>query len=167
MTAQELIAGCSTDVLVVFAESLHIYTGLLTVATLCGVLSGVLSAALLYVFCLKPLLLTRQVSKSHATSVSPPHNRTSYSVVICHYSDTLLPHQIVKGHNARRLLEPHDGELDVNSSSRKEAPTATANDKVFFSLTSNPRLGLFVTLYAWMLNVTGNMYRSLDLTQSP
>lgn len=63
MTEQELISGCGTDVLVSFAESLHIYTGLLTVATVCGGLSGILAAALLYFFCLKPLLLTRQVSK--------------------------------------------------------------------------------------------------------
>uniref|UniRef100_G3NZZ6 EvC ciliary complex subunit 1 n=1 Tax=Gasterosteus aculeatus TaxID=69293 RepID=G3NZZ6_GASAC len=112
MTAQELIAGCSTDVLVVFAESLHIYTGLLTVATLCGVLSGVLSAALLYVFCLKPLLLTRQ------------------------------------GHNARRLLEPHDGELDVNSSGRKEAPIATANDKLIVQEKKQPTMNSDVAAFA-------------------
>ncbi|KAM6947008.1 evC complex member EVC [Lycodopsis pacificus] len=98
MTEQDLMAGCGTDVLVSFAESLHIYTGLLTVATVCGGLSGILAAALLYVFCLKPLLLTRQ------------------------------------GHNARRLLEPDDGELDNNqsdrvSNSRKEPPTGTAHDK--------------------------------------
>ncbi|XP_038552015.1 ellis-van Creveld syndrome protein [Micropterus salmoides] len=60
MTATELIAECGTDVLVSFAESLHMYTGLLTVATVCGGLSGILVAALLYVFCLKPLLLIRQ-----------------------------------------------------------------------------------------------------------
>lgn len=59
----EQIAGCATDVLVSFPESLHVYTGLLTVATVCGGLSGILAAVLLYVFCLKPLLLTRQVSK--------------------------------------------------------------------------------------------------------
>lgn len=63
MTEQNVIAGCSNNVLVSFAESLHIYTGLLTVATVCGGLSGILAAALLYVFCLKPLLLTRQVIK--------------------------------------------------------------------------------------------------------
>lgn len=68
MTAQELISGCGTDVLVSFAESLHIYTGLLTVATVSGGLSGILAAALLYFFCLKPLLLTRQVSKEHTNS---------------------------------------------------------------------------------------------------
>nr|XP_046240304.1 ellis-van Creveld syndrome protein isoform X2 [Scatophagus argus] len=98
MTELELISGCGTDVSVSFAESLHIYTGLLTVATVCGGLSGILAAALLYVFCLKPLLLTRQ------------------------------------GYNARRLLEPDDGELDNNqsdcvSNSRKEAPSGTTNDK--------------------------------------
>lgn len=54
---------CSTDVSVSFSESLHIYTGLLTVATVSGGLSGILVAALLYVYCLKHLLLTRQVSK--------------------------------------------------------------------------------------------------------
>lgn len=59
----ELIAGCANDVLVSFAESLHIYTGLLTVATVCGGLSGIVASALLYVFILKPLLLTRQVRK--------------------------------------------------------------------------------------------------------
>uniref|UniRef100_A0A3Q0SES2 EvC ciliary complex subunit 1 n=1 Tax=Amphilophus citrinellus TaxID=61819 RepID=A0A3Q0SES2_AMPCI len=60
MSEREVIAECTTDVLVSFAESLHVYTGLLTVATVCGGLSGILAAALLYVFCLKPLLLTRQ-----------------------------------------------------------------------------------------------------------
>ncbi|XP_033939122.1 evC complex member EVC [Pseudochaenichthys georgianus] len=98
MTEQNVIAGCSNNVLVSFAESLHIYTGLLTVATVCGGLSGILAAALLYVFCLKPLLLTRQ------------------------------------GHNARRLLEPDDGELENNqsdciSNSRKEAPSGTTKEK--------------------------------------
>ncbi|XP_026162852.1 ellis-van Creveld syndrome protein [Mastacembelus armatus] len=98
MAEQELITGCATDVVVSFPESLHIYTGLLTAATVCGGLSGILAAALLYVFCLKPLLLTRQ------------------------------------GYNARRLLEPDDGELDNNqsdcvSNSRKEAPSGTTNDK--------------------------------------
>lgn len=58
-----MITECSTDVLVSFTESLHIYTGLLTVATVSGGLSGILVAALLYVYCLKHLLLTRQVSK--------------------------------------------------------------------------------------------------------
>ncbi|XP_023841311.1 evC complex member EVC isoform X2 [Salvelinus sp. IW2-2015] len=51
---------CSNDVLVHFAESLHIFTGLLTVATVCGFFSGIIAAAVLYVFCLKPMLLTRQ-----------------------------------------------------------------------------------------------------------
>ncbi|KAF7668589.1 hypothetical protein LDENG_00002110 [Lucifuga dentata] len=60
MSGQELIAKCEIDVLVSFAESLHIYTGLLTVATVCGGLTGILAAALLYVFCVKPLLSTRQ-----------------------------------------------------------------------------------------------------------
>lgn len=58
-----MITECSTDVLVSFTESLHIDAGLLAVATVCGGLSGVLAAAILYVYCLKHLLLTRQVSK--------------------------------------------------------------------------------------------------------
>uniref|UniRef100_A0A3P9DPD7 EvC ciliary complex subunit 1 n=1 Tax=Maylandia zebra TaxID=106582 RepID=A0A3P9DPD7_9CICH len=60
MEEREMMAECATDVLVSFPESLHLYTGLLTVTTVCGGLSGILAAALLYVFCLKPLLLTRQ-----------------------------------------------------------------------------------------------------------
>lgn len=93
------MAECGTDVLVSFSESLHIYPGLLTVATVSGGLSGILAAALLYVYCLKPLLLTRQ------------------------------------GYNARRLLEPDEGELDNNqsdcvSNSRKDAPSGTTHDKV-------------------------------------
>uniref|UniRef100_A0A8C2WPI2 Ellis-van Creveld syndrome protein n=1 Tax=Cyclopterus lumpus TaxID=8103 RepID=A0A8C2WPI2_CYCLU len=93
-----LAAACATDVPVSFAESLRVYAGLLTVAAGCGGLSGIAAAALLYVFCLKPMLLTRQ------------------------------------GHNARRLLEPDDGELDHKqsdrvSNSRKEAASGTANDK--------------------------------------
>lgn len=46
-----------------------------------------------------------------------------------------------QGYNARRLLEPDDGELDNNqsdcvSNSRKEAPSGTANDKVLLSVIS-------------------------------
>ncbi|XP_061584632.1 evC complex member EVC [Cololabis saira] len=55
-----MTAECSTDVLVSFSESLHVYSGLLTVSAVCGGLSGILAATLLYVFCMKPLLLTRQ-----------------------------------------------------------------------------------------------------------
>ncbi|XP_027859383.1 ellis-van Creveld syndrome protein homolog isoform X1 [Xiphophorus couchianus] len=61
MTTAEVSPECSTDVLVSVAESLHVYPGLLTAAAVCGGLSGILAAALLYVFCMKPLLLTRQV----------------------------------------------------------------------------------------------------------
>ncbi|XP_077429434.1 evC complex member EVC [Vanacampus margaritifer] len=98
MSDQDLVAQCSTDVLVNYVESLHVYTGLLTVAVVCGGLSGTLAAALLYVFCLKTLIYTRQ------------------------------------GHNARRLLESDDGEVENNTSdhasnNRKEATPATANDK--------------------------------------
>ncbi|XP_056130424.1 evC complex member EVC [Lampris incognitus] len=90
--------GCAIDVLVSFAESLHVFTGLLTVATVSGGISGILVATFLYVFCLKPLLLTRQ------------------------------------GYNARRLLEPDDGELGNNqsdcvSNGKKEVPPGTMNDK--------------------------------------
>ncbi|XP_053294160.1 evC complex member EVC [Pleuronectes platessa] len=61
MTGQEvMMADCGVDVTVVFSESLFVYTDLLSVASVCGGLCGVLAAALLYVFCLKPLLLTRQ-----------------------------------------------------------------------------------------------------------
>ncbi|XP_056242391.1 evC complex member EVC [Seriola aureovittata] len=98
MAGQEQMPECDVDVPVIFAESLYVYTELLTGATVCGGLSGLLAAALLYVFCLKPLLLTRQ------------------------------------GYNARRLLEPDDGELDNNqsdcvSNSRKEAASGTTNEK--------------------------------------
>ncbi|XP_042351685.1 ellis-van Creveld syndrome protein [Plectropomus leopardus] len=114
MTEQSLSPGCGTDVLVSFTESLHVYTGLLTVATVCGGLSGIVAAALLYVFCLKPLLLTRQ------------------------------------GYNARRLLEPDDGELDNNqsdcvSNSRKEAPSATTNDKEKKQPTMNSDVAAFAS----------------------
>lgn len=63
MAVEELMSGCSSDVLVTFPKSLRIYSGLLTVSTVCGGLTGILAAALLYFFCLKPLLLTRQVSE--------------------------------------------------------------------------------------------------------
>lgn len=83
MSDRELIAGCASDVLVSFAESLHIYTGLLTVATVCGGLSGIVAAALLYVFLLKPLLLTRQVSKCNSSL--PRRSKSSslfYSLIV-------------------------------------------------------------------------------------
>ncbi|XP_077459242.1 evC complex member EVC [Stigmatopora argus] len=60
MSERDSVAECSTEVLVHFTESLQVYTGLLTVATVCGGLFGILAAALLYVFCLKTLILTRQ-----------------------------------------------------------------------------------------------------------
>ncbi|XP_051931742.1 evC complex member EVC isoform X2 [Hippocampus zosterae] len=60
MSDQDLVVKCSANVLVNYVESLHVYTGLLTVATVCGGLSGILAAALLYVFCLKTLIFTRQ-----------------------------------------------------------------------------------------------------------
>ena len=84
MTGQGvMMADCGVDVTVVFSESLFVYTDLLSVASVCGALCGVLAAALLYVFCLKPLLLTRQVNLgslvvntlcSHFISSSPFHN---------------------------------------------------------------------------------------------
>lgn len=61
MAVETLLSECGTDVLVTFPKSLRIYSGLLTVSTVCGGLTGILAAALLYFFCLKPLLLTRQV----------------------------------------------------------------------------------------------------------
>ncbi|XP_061788351.2 evC complex member EVC isoform X2 [Nerophis lumbriciformis] len=87
---------CLRDVSVSLGESQQVYSGLLTLATACGGLCGILAAALFYVFCLKSLILTRQ------------------------------------GLNARRLLEPEDGDVENmtshrGSNSRKE--TATTNDK--------------------------------------
>ncbi|XP_068598903.1 evC complex member EVC [Brachionichthys hirsutus] len=75
MAAQELMSDCGSDVLVTSPESLHVYTGLLTAATACGGLSGILAGALLYVFCLKPLLLTRQ-SYTTRRLLEPDHGET-------------------------------------------------------------------------------------------
>uniref|UniRef100_A0A3P9KSG1 EvC ciliary complex subunit 1 n=1 Tax=Oryzias latipes TaxID=8090 RepID=A0A3P9KSG1_ORYLA len=60
MAVAEWAAECDADVLVSFGESLQVYAGLLTVATVCGGLCGALAASLLYVFCVKPLVLTKQ-----------------------------------------------------------------------------------------------------------
>ncbi|XP_056462681.1 evC complex member EVC-like isoform X2 [Gadus chalcogrammus] len=60
MTNQKAVAECAIDVLVTFPESVQIFTGLLTALTVSGGLLGIVTAALLYVFCLKPMLLTRQ-----------------------------------------------------------------------------------------------------------
>lgn len=115
---------CSTDVLVSFPKSLRIYSGLMTVSTVCGGLAGILAAALLYFFCLKPLLFTRQVSGVLAPP--PPCLRCSY--LVCFHTPS---HQ---GYIARRLLEPDDHPLIENnqsdgvSESRKEAH----RDKVRF-----------------------------------
>ncbi|KAL0977811.1 hypothetical protein UPYG_G00161500 [Umbra pygmaea] len=51
---------CPSDVLVHFAESLHIFTGLLTVASVCGGCCGIIAVALFYVFCFKHRLLSRR-----------------------------------------------------------------------------------------------------------
>lgn len=61
MTGKEATAGCDADATVIFAESVYVNIELLSVATVCGALTGALAAALLYVFCLKPLLINRQV----------------------------------------------------------------------------------------------------------
>lgn len=124
MSNREPITECGTDVLVSFTESLHIYSGLLTVATVCGGLSGLLAAALLYIYCLKHLLLTRQVSESHKAWIP-----SRSSNVWCVY-----PLASWQGHNARRLLDPDDGAVDNNpsdcvSNSRKE-PASGTDDKV-------------------------------------
>lgn len=74
MPTAEVSLECSTDVLVSVAESLHVYPGLLTAAAVCGGLSGILAAALLYVFCMKPLLLTRQVRTNR---------RALFPIMIC------------------------------------------------------------------------------------
>lgn len=70
MSEQDILTECGTDLLVSFPESLHIYTGLLTVATVCGVLTGIFTGALLYNFCLKPLILTRQVSETEQFTIT-------------------------------------------------------------------------------------------------
>lgn len=92
MADRELIAGCANDVLVSFAESLHIYTGLLTVATVCGGLSGIVAAALLYVFLLKPLLLTRQVSTCYSCFPHPSQSSSSSLII---YSQSLRLFELV------------------------------------------------------------------------
>uniref|UniRef100_A0A1A8JX95 Ellis van Creveld syndrome n=1 Tax=Nothobranchius kuhntae TaxID=321403 RepID=A0A1A8JX95_NOTKU len=58
--AVEGSVDCSADVVVNFGGSLYVSVGLITVISMCGGLSGILAAALLYVFCMKPLMLTRQ-----------------------------------------------------------------------------------------------------------
>ncbi|RVE72384.1 hypothetical protein OJAV_G00039960 [Oryzias javanicus] len=112
MTVGEWAAECDGDVLVSFGESLQVYAGLLTVATVCGGLCGVLAASLLYVLCVKPLLLTKQ------------------------------------GYNARRLLEPDEGELDHNTSDRKEAASLTNNDKEKQQQQQQPPMNRDVTAFA-------------------
>ncbi|XP_028809051.1 ellis-van Creveld syndrome protein-like isoform X2 [Denticeps clupeoides] len=51
---------CASDVALRVAESLQLFTGLLTVAVAFGVFFGIVTATLLYVFCLKPCLQTRK-----------------------------------------------------------------------------------------------------------
>ncbi|XP_053723594.1 evC complex member EVC isoform X3 [Synchiropus splendidus] len=92
MSDPDVLPGCGNDVALHFQESSQIYPALLTVATACGALSGVLVAFLLYGFCLKPLILTKQ------------------------------------GNDARRLLEPDDGEVENNhSDSASDGKTDTAS----------------------------------------
>lgn len=121
MTEQERTQGCGTDVLVSFAESLQVNTGLLTVATLCGGLSGILAAVLLYVFCLKHLLLTREVSRNFSFITSHLDIPSLIVTIMCH-----------QGYNARRLLEPDDGDNNQSArvNNRKDAQIGTTNDKV-------------------------------------
>lgn len=122
-----MVTECGTDVLVSFTESLHIYTGLLSVATVCGGLSGILAAVLLYVYCLKHLLLTRQVSKSP---------KGSFETRRIPAPGVFIPISSSQGYNARRLLDPDDGAVDNHnrgvrvSDSRKEAPNGN-DEKVF------------------------------------
>jgi len=75
MTDQHVMSECATDVLVTFPErgSLQVFPGLLAALTVCGGLSGVVTAILLYVFCLKPMLLTRQVGTSDTHSLIHTH----------------------------------------------------------------------------------------------
>ncbi|KAJ7999660.1 hypothetical protein DPEC_G00196710 [Dallia pectoralis] len=60
MNDRDVTMECSSDVSVQFEESLRVFTGLLTVATVCGGVSGIIAAAILYVFCLKSMLLSRK-----------------------------------------------------------------------------------------------------------
>lgn len=60
MQDHETVSECTSDVLVNFAESLHIFTGLLTVATVFGGLAGIIATAVLYKYCFKPMVLSRQ-----------------------------------------------------------------------------------------------------------
>ncbi|KAJ8390248.1 hypothetical protein AAFF_G00108170 [Aldrovandia affinis] len=56
----ESFSECSSDVVIEFAESIQLFPGLLAVAIVFGVFFGIVAAALLYVFFLKPALLTRK-----------------------------------------------------------------------------------------------------------
>lgn len=64
----------------------------------------------------------------------------------------------LQGYNARRLLEPDDGELDNNqsdcvSNSRKEAPSGTPNEKVFSTLSDTHfSLRLICITVTWRLH---------------
>ncbi|XP_078804268.1 evC complex member EVC isoform X2 [Oryzias latipes] len=123
MAVAEWAAECDADVLVSFGESLQVYAGLLTVATVCGGLCGALAASLLYVFCVKPLVLTKQVSTGGPVLSLVGRASLENSASFFH-----------EGYNARRLLEPDDddGETDPNPSdcNRKEAASLTIhNDK--------------------------------------
>ncbi|KAJ8268901.1 hypothetical protein COCON_G00115080 [Conger conger] len=54
------VSECSSDVVIEIAESLQLFPGLLAVAIVFGVFFGIIAAALLYVFFLKPVLLNRK-----------------------------------------------------------------------------------------------------------
>ncbi|XP_030621236.1 ellis-van Creveld syndrome protein [Chanos chanos] len=60
MSDSGAIGECSSDVEIQCAESLQIYAGLLTVAIAFGLFFGLVTAALLYVFVLKPVLISRK-----------------------------------------------------------------------------------------------------------
>lgn len=80
----------------------------------------------------------------------------SLSLITFHYIQSLAVYSrvsFIQGYNARRLLEPDDGELDNNqsdcvSNSRKEAPNVPTNDKVLFSLTF--KMQIVWDLYRWV-----------------
>ncbi|KAJ8382128.1 hypothetical protein SKAU_G00029060 [Synaphobranchus kaupii] len=54
------ISECSNDVVIEVAESIQLFPGLLAVAIVFGLFFGIIAAALLYVFFLKPVLLNRK-----------------------------------------------------------------------------------------------------------
>ncbi|XP_077582558.1 evC complex member EVC [Stigmatopora nigra] len=133
MSERDSVAECSTEVLVHFTESLQVYTGLLTVATVCGGLLGILAAALLYIFCLKTLILTRQ--GNNARRLLEPddgkvENKTS------DHAEPALPVSI----NAREKQEPMNSEVAAFASKAKVVYPINQKYRPLADGASNPSL---------------------------